>query len=123
VMSGEKAVFGDPVLLDLGGLGVRSLERVNGNLLIVAGPAEGSKGKSSPSALYRWSGQFESPAVKLRSFDAVSGGAFNAEALLVDGDSLVVLSDDGNLERDGHACQDLPPAKQGFRELRITPIP
>ena len=123
VMTGEKAVFGDPVLLDLGGLGVRSLERVNGNLLIVAGPAEGSKGKSSPSALYRWSGQFESPAVKLRSFDAVSGGAFNAEALLVDGDSLVVLSDDGNLERDGHACQDLPPAKQGFRELRITPIP
>ena len=123
VMSGEKAVFGDPVLLDLGGLGVRSLERVNGNLLIVAGPAEGSKGKSSGSALYRWSGQFESPAVRLRHFDAVSGGAFNPEALLVDGDSLVVLSDDGKLERDGEACQDLPLAKQGFRELRITPIP
>ena len=123
VMTGEKAVFGDPVLLDLGGLGVRSLERVNGNLLIVAGPAEASKGKSSPSALYRWSGQFESPAVRLLRFDAVSGGAFNPEALLVDGDSLVVLSDDGNLKRDGNACQDLPPAKQGFRELRITPIP
>ena len=123
VMSGEKAGFGDPVLLDLGGLGVRSLERVNGNLLIVAGPAEGSKGKSSPSALYRWSGQFESPAVRLRSFDAVSGGAFNPEALLVDGDSLVVLSDDGKLKRDGQTCQELPPAKQGFRELRITPIP
>ena len=123
VLSGEKAVFGDPVLLDLGGLGVRSLERVNGNLLIVAGPAEGSKGKSSGSALYRWSGQFESPAVRLRRFDAVSGGAFNPEALLVDGDSLVVLSDDGKLERDGQACQDLPLAKQGFRELRITPIP
>jgi len=123
VMSGEKAVFGDPVLLDLGGLGVRSLERVNGNLLIVAGPAEASKGKSSPSALYRWSGQFESPAVRLRGFETVSGGAFNPEALLVDGDSLVVLSDDGNLERDGQACQDQPQAKQGFRELRITPIP
>ena len=43
--------------------------------------------------------------------------------LVVLGDSLVVLSDDGNLKRDGNACQDLPPAKQGFRELRITPIP
>ena len=123
VIGGEKAVFGDPVLLDLGGLGIRSRERVNGNLLIVAGPADGPKGKPTPSALYRWSGQFESPAVRLRGFEAVSGGAFNPEALLVDGDSLVVLSDDGNLERDGRACQDLPKAKQGFRELRITPIP
>jgi len=123
VMAGEKAEFGDPVLLNLGGLGIRSLERVNGNLLIVAGPAEGPKGKATPSALYRWSGQFENPALRLRNFDGVSGGAFNPEALLVDGDSLVVLSDDGNLDRDGRACQDLPPAKQGFRELRITPIP
>ncbi|MFO0119534.1 MAG: DUF3616 domain-containing protein, partial [Cyanobium sp.] len=64
VLAGEKARFGDPVLLDLGGLGIRSLEMVNGGLLIVAGPAEGRKGTGSPSALYRWSGQFESPAVR-----------------------------------------------------------
>ena len=123
VMAGEQAQFGDPVLLDLGGLGIRSMERVNGSLLIVAGAAAGRKGKDTPSALYRWSGQFESPAVRLRSLAAVAGAPFNPEALLVDGDGLVLLSDDGSLERDGRACQDRPAAKQGFRELRISPIP
>ena len=45
VLGGEAARFADPVLLDLGGLGIRSLERVKSQLLIVAGPAEGGKGK------------------------------------------------------------------------------
>jgi hypothetical protein len=123
VMGGEKAVFGDPVLLDLGGQGIRSLERVNGNLLIVAGPAEGSKGKAIPSALYRWSGQPQAAAVRLRSFGPIGGAPVNPEGLFVDDNTLVVLSDDGNLERDGKACGDRPKAKQTFRELRITPLP
>jgi hypothetical protein len=123
VIGGEKAVFGDPVLLDLGGLGIRSLERVNGTLLIVAGPAEGSKGKTTPSALYRWNGQVGQPPVRLRTFGPVDGTPLNPEALFAQGDSLVVLSDDGNQERDGKACQDRPKAKQTFREIRLTPVP
>jgi hypothetical protein len=123
VMAGEKARFGDPVLLDLGGLGIRSLEMVNGSLLIVAGPAEGRKGSASPSALYRWSGQFESPAVRLRSFPPVGGKLFNPEALVIDGNSLVVLSDDGKLEGLDAACGKRPKESDGFRELRITPVP
>ena len=123
VMAGEKARFGDPVLLDLGGLGIRSLEMVNGSLLIVAGPAEGRKGSASPSALYRWSGQFESPAVRLRSFPPVGGRPFNPEALVIDGNSLVVLSDDGKLEGLDAACGKRPKESEGFRELRITPVP
>lgn len=123
VMAGEKARFGDPVLLDLGGLGIRSLDMVNGGLLIVAGPAEGRKGSASPSALYRWSGQFESPAVRLRSFPPVGGRPFNPEALVIDANSLVVLSDDGKLEGLDAACGKRPKESEGFRELRITPVP
>lgn len=123
VLAGEPARFGDPVLLDLGGLGIRSLERVKGSLLIVAGPAGGSKGEPPPSVLYRWSGQFDQAPVKLHTFKAVKGERFNPEALFVDRDSLVVLSDDGSLERDGKACGDRPKGKQTFRELRITPLP
>jgi len=123
VLAGEKARFGDPVLLDLGGLGIRSLEMVNGGLLIVAGPAEGRKGTATPSALYRWSGQFESPAVRLRSFPPVGGRPFNPEALVIDGNSLVVLSDDGKLEGLDAACGKRPKESEGFRELRITPVP
>ena len=123
VLAGEKARFGDPVLLDLGGLGIRSLEMVNGRLLIVAGPAERRKGTATPSALYRWSGQFESPAVRLRSFPPVGGRAFNPEALVIDGNSLVVLSDDGKLDGIEGDCGKRPIESKGFRELRITPVP
>jgi hypothetical protein len=123
VMGGDKAMFADPVLLDLGGQGIRSLERVNTNLLIVAGPAEGSGGKAPSSTLYRWSGQFEQAPVKLRTFAPMAGGPVNPEALFVEGDTLVVLSDDGNLEKDGKACGELPKAKQTFREIRLTPEP
>lgn len=123
VMGGEKAMFADPVLLDLGGQGIRSLERVNANLLIVAGPAEGSGGKTPPSTLYRWSEQLEQAPVKLRTFTPMAGESVNPEALFVQDNTLVVLSDDGNLERDGKACEDRPKAKQTFREIRLTPIP
>jgi hypothetical protein len=123
VLGGEKAVFADPVLLDLGGLGIRSLERVNANLLIVAGPAEGSKGKTPTSALYRWSGQFGEAPVRVRTFGPMAGGTVNPEGLFVEGNTLVVISDDGNLETDGKACADKPRGKQTFREIRITPVP
>lgn len=123
VLAGEQARFGDPVLLDLGGLGIRSLEMVNGGLLIVAGPAEGRKGTASPSALYRWSGQFESPAARLRGFPPVGGKPFNPEALVIDGNTLVVLSDDGKVEGFDAVCGKRPKESEGFRELRITPVP
>ena len=127
VLAGEAARFGEPVLLELGGLGIRSLEMVNGSLLIVAGPSGPGKpkdGPAIPSALYRWNGQFESAPELLRLFGSELGKSlFNPEALFVEGDSLVLLSDDGKLAIDGKRCENLPRPKQRFRELRITPVP
>jgi hypothetical protein len=127
VLAGEAARFGEPVLLELGGLGIRSLEMVNGSLLIVAGPSGPGKpkdGPAIPSALYRWNGQFESAPKLLRLFGTELGKSlFNPEALFVEGDSLVLLSDDGKLAIDGKRCENLPRPKQRFRELRITPVP
>ena len=127
VLTGEAARFGDPVLLDLGGLGIRSLEMVDGKLLIVAGVYQVQKlsgATSTPSALYRWSGQFDSAPQRLRTFPAADGAPqLNPEALLRDGNDLVLLSDDGNLELQGVACKDLPKPRQQFRELRISPLP
>ncbi len=127
VLAGEKALFADPVLLDLGGLGVRSMELVRGSLLIVAGASEGSpqKGQENGPVLYRWSGQFDSPAQRLRSLQR-QGEGFNPEALFADGDTLVLLSDDGKHRlagKDSPACDDLPAARQSFREWRISPLP
>ena len=127
VLAGEAARFGEPVLLELGGLGIRSLEMVNGSLLIVAGPSgpgNPKDGPAIPSALYRWNGQFESAPELLRLFGSELGKSlFNPEALFVEGDSLVLLSDDGKLAIDGKRCENLPRPKQRFRELRITPVP
>ena len=127
VLAGEAARFGEPVLLELGGLGIRSLEMVNGSLLIVAGPSGPGNPKNGPaisSALYRWNGQFESAPELLRLFGTELGKSlFNPEALFVEGDSLVLLSDDGKLAIDGKRCENLPRPKQRFRELRITPVP
>ena len=127
VLAGEAARFGEPVLLELGGLGIRSLEMVNGSLLIVAGPSgpgNPKKGPAIPSALYRWNGQFESAPERLRLFGTeLATPLFNPEALFVEGDSLVLLSDDGKLAIDGKRCENLPRPKQRFRELRITPVP
>jgi len=127
VLAGEAARFGEPVLLELGGLGIRSLEMVNGSLLIVAGPSgpgNPKDGPAIPSALYRWNGQFESAPERLRLFGSELGTPlFNPEALFVQGDSLVLLSDDGKLAIDGKRCENLPRPKQRFRELRITPVP
>jgi hypothetical protein len=53
----------------------------------------------------------------------VGGRPFNPEALVLDGNSLVVLSDDGKLEGLDAACGKRPKESEGFRELRITPVP
>ena len=127
VLAGETARFGDPVLLELGGLGIRSLEMVNGSLLIVAGPSGPGTPKDPsalPSALYRWNGQFDSAPERLRVFGPdLATPLLNPEALFVEGDSLVLLSDDGKLPIEGQRCEALPKAQQRFRELRITPVP
>jgi hypothetical protein len=127
VLAGEAARFGDPVLLELGGLGIRSLEMVNGSLFIVAGPSGPGNPKDPtglPPALYRWNGQFDSTPERLRVFGPeLATPPFNPEALFVEGDSLVLLSDDGKVPIDGQRCEDLPRPQQRFRELRITPVP
>jgi hypothetical protein len=53
VTRGGRARLGEPMLLDLGGRGLRSLSTWRGRYLIVAGePASGG-----PSTLYEWDGR------------------------------------------------------------------
>ena len=41
----------------------------------------------------------------------------------MDSDSLVLLSDDGKLEKKGKTCEDLPNNQQSFREIRLKGLP
>lgn len=119
---GAKPRFSDLIRLDLGGRGIRSMELVGQEMLIVAGP-HGTASASSiapPFALYRWPGGATKPALFVR---ALSAGSFRPEALFLDGDKheLVLLSDDGDEQIGGLDCKDkdVPKDRKRFRAMAI----
>jgi hypothetical protein len=117
VISGKAAQFGDPILLDLGGLGIRSMELWNGKYYIIAGPYAGGV----RSRLYVWSGKEDKPEeIKQLNF-----AAYNPEAIMFyprDFEpNIQVLSDDGTMTMNGIPCKDLPnPLQRQFRAVWIT---
>ena len=125
VEGSAKPRFGDPIQLDLGGRGIRSLERVGNELLMAAGPfgTAGSSAVQPAFALFRWSGQPAQAPVFVRALDA---GSFRPEAMFVDaqGPELVLLSDDGDEQVDGKDCKhkSVPMDRKAFR-VRTLPLP
>jgi hypothetical protein len=109
VIEGARARFGDPLRLDLGGLGVRALGWWRGRGLILAGPhADGDA-----SRLYAWDGR--AAAVPISGVDL---GDLNPEAFFTPsvGERVLVLSDDGTRRIDGKQCKRLrDPARKRFR--------
>jgi hypothetical protein len=116
IISGTKAVLGQPIELDLGGLGIRSLERVDKVYLIVGGPY----GSSGRFRLYKWSG---SPAETPNEVQGIDFKDLHPEALFaIPGtDMIQILSDDGERYIDGMDCKDLPPSQQVFRSITFKP--
>lgn len=114
LLEGRPARFGDPVLLDLGGRGVRDLALVGGRYLIIGGSFEG-RGKFH---LYSWAGGTNA-AQKIS--EAKFKGA-NPEALLSypgtpDGEFQIV-SDDGTRQIAGEDCKLIKdPARKWFRSF------
>lgn len=114
VLNGERARFGDPVLLDLGGLGVRSLSWWRGKYLIAAGHFAAG----AASRLLAWSGTNAPQAIA-----GVDLQHFNPEAFFTpEGvDRILLLSDDGSDVIDGVACKRLSDAgRKRFRGRWIT---
>jgi len=115
--------LGDPLLVDLGGRGIRSLERSpgTGGYLIVAGPRQ----TSGTFALYSWTGiAADAPRPMDKANELLSSlEGFHPEALIVDpaGKQARLLSDDGDLKQpDGTICQNLPDHdSQHFRSVEI----
>ena len=115
VLNGDRARFGDPVLLDIGGLGVRSLSWWRGRYLIAAGHfADGAA-----SRLLAWNGK-DAP----QALAGVDLSRFNPEAFFTpEGvDRIMLLSDDGSDVIDGVACKRLSDAgRKRFRGRWIGP--
>jgi hypothetical protein len=96
IEKGEAPVFGEPILWDLKGLGIRSMEysRFHKVCFVIAGGPDGDEG----FALYRWSGKPESPPVLERELD-LGKSKFSPEALIPFEKTgrRLMLSDDGSL--------------------------
>jgi len=96
IEKGETPVFGEPIMWDLKGLGIRSMEysRFHKACFIIAGGPDEDVG----FALYRWSGKPESPPELEREL-SMGKSKFSPEALIPFEKSgrLLMLSDDGSL--------------------------
>ncbi|ACK71183.1 conserved hypothetical protein [Gloeothece citriformis PCC 7424] len=113
------ASFGEPIELDLGGLGIRSIVYWEKHevYFIVAG----SYDSSDNFQLYQWSGNpQESPEV----IEGELPQDFKPEDITFypnRDNEFQLLSDDGSIKRDGETeCKDLPENERYFRSLWMS---
>lgn len=110
VLHGERARFAAPMLVDLGGLGVRSIGSWRGSYVISAGAAQEDKGTASH--LFLWDGKTAPRAldVDLRDFTPEALVSFDGRA------ELLLLSDDGARPLGNGRCKDsIEPSQKRFR--------
>ncbi|HSQ41346.1 MAG TPA: DUF3616 domain-containing protein [Fibrobacteraceae bacterium] len=120
LLQSKKPRFGQPILLNLGGRGIRSMEYIQKikAYLIIAGPVA-DKGTFR---LFRWSGKTDQAPVDLGSLEGL--GTHPEGLLQIPGDPshLLILGDGGSDRIQGVACKEAPPAQQRFFGFQI-PIP
>ena len=137
VERGETPIFGEPILWDFGGLGIRSMEysAFHKAYFIIAGEAD----EGNEFALYRWSGERENKPELVQKLTG-EANSFGPEALIPFEESkrLLFLSDDGLLPikvagpheclqgeyREDGTCKNkflLDPNKKTFRAFWINP--
>jgi len=114
VIRGAMAQIGEPLELELDGLGVRSLEydAARGDYLFVAGPYDGE----DACRMFRWSGGADSRPEELRR---VQFGDWTPEAIVLYADranQVQILSDDGTRQVEGDDCKAL--ASEQSRRFR-----
>jgi hypothetical protein len=99
LISGEASApqLGEPILLDLGGLGIRAIQRVDSSAtyLIAAGPT----GKGRRSRIFRWERATTDIIVPLENANL---GSLVPEAIVLDSNRqrALLLSDDGRRQVD-----------------------
>ncbi|MES0038856.1 DUF3616 domain-containing protein [Mesorhizobium sp. M0046] len=114
--------MGEPLPLDLGGRGIRSMERVGDHYLIIAGPStedDSSEGTKLGFKLYTWNG---TQSRTISSSDTDFTG-LSPEALFEIGATghFMALSDDGTVKTGGVKCKDNDAAKS-FRAITFDPL-
>ena len=117
VLAGQAAKFGEPLLLDLGGLGLRGISSTDKGYYVLAGPSSGN----AASRLYHWTGGSSSPqlvsGINFQKINPEGICLLNAAETM----EFLILSDDGSRKIRGKECKDLPESERQFRAYRFTP--
>ena len=118
VIDEKKLKLGKPILLDLGGLGIRSIEYLPDKkaYFIIAGPYD----TNDNFQLYQWSGN-PSDAPKL--IEGVDFQGLHPETWVVypeENARIQILSDDGAELINGKKCKKLPPQDRRFRSIWVS---
>ena len=118
IAGNEKPKLGQPILLDLGGLGIRSIEYSDAKktYFIIAGPYDNNGGFQ----LYQWSGK---PAEAPGLINGVDFQGLHPETLVVypeEKTRIQILSDDGTLKTNGKKCKKLDTKDQRFRSIWVN---
>ncbi|WP_225414414.1 DUF3616 domain-containing protein [Stigmatella hybrida] len=110
MVKGSPARLGEARLLDLEGLGIRSISWWRGQYLFIAGPSS----SEGTSRLFTWDGKAGKPSrVEGADFTGLNPEAF---VTFEDKEEILILSDDGTRLIDGTECKRLKdPAKKQFR--------
>ncbi|WP_164013701.1 DUF3616 domain-containing protein [Pyxidicoccus trucidator] len=114
IREGVRARLGEPRLLDLGGLGIRSLSWWRGRYLIISG----GTASEATSRLFTWRGGDDAP-VPVSDVDLTG---LNPEAFFTpeQAEDILLLSDDGTVPLDGVECKRLKdPSRKRFRGVWV----
>jgi hypothetical protein len=117
VLTGATAQFGEAMLLDLGGLGIRSMawSPAHGAVLLIAGPHEDTPG---PFRLYKWSGAAaDQPAAVRDITDMPTSSAPETIITYANTRDVQILFDQGDHDVGGSICKD---AEQSLRVFGDT---
>lgn len=117
VIAGQPPDFGEPIQLDLGGLGLRGISSATNGYYLLAGPADGDRA----SRLFFWKGDSTSPR-EVADVPFVRSNPEGICYLKFDGQSdFLIVSDDGTRKINGKDCKTLPEAQRQFRAYRFSP--
>lgn len=125
--SATEPTFGEPIELNLGGRGIRSIDKATdgSGYLIIAGPSgTASDALDNNFRLFTWDGKADSQPVELSNdldaLLAITGGSFESlvsPASILAGTEIQLLQDNGDTVWTGQTdvSKDLDPAEQQFQ--------
>jgi hypothetical protein len=115
IVEGEAARFGDEILVDLNGLGLRGIGSMKSGYYLLGGPIA----NEGECRLFRWKGEGDAaeaiPGLQLGGISP-EGICFHDQSGRED---FVILSDDGAKSLKGEECKRLPAGERQFRAFRI----